>query len=128
MPVLSIPTISKLLLSRDSWLYPCPFQMSKHPLPSPTAKQGSQREEDGREWAEERLWEVQLKVDAALGTTLRGCGWALAHPSCSLLGRRCILPSSNEGRQTEVRAARTIPRSGYGCTMLDAFWTLRVDG
>lgn len=121
MSVLSIPHHIKAS-PRDSWLYHASFQMSKHPLPSPTAKQGSQREEDGREWAEQRLWEVQLKVDAAFRHhTLRGCGWALSTSFLQPAGQGgASFPSSNEGRQTEVRAARTIPRSGYGCTMLDA--------
>ena len=125
MPVLSIPHhVSSIKASpKDSWLYHASFQMSKHPLPSPTAnQQGSQREEDGREWAEERLWEAQLKVDAAfMQHTRGGCGWALSTSFLQPAGQGgTSFPSSNEGRQTEVIAARTIPRSGYGCTMLDA--------
>ena len=78
--------------------------MPKHPLPSPPAnQQGSQREEEGREWAEERLWEVQLKVDAAFRHhTLRGWGWALSTSFLQPAGHGgASFLSSNEGRQTE---------------------------
>lgn len=38
----------------------------RHPLLSPLAnQQHSMREEAGRKWVEERLWEVQLKVTIA---------------------------------------------------------------
>lgn len=113
--------LSKLLLGIPGSIIPLSKCQSTHcPAPLPTSR--VHREEDGREWAEERLWEVQLKVDAAFRHhTLRGCGWALSTSFLQPAGQGgASFPSSNEGRQTEVRAARTIPRSGYGCTMLDA--------
>lgn len=60
----------------DAWLPHASFPMPKHPLASPPAnQQGSQRKEEGIEWVEVRLWEVQLKVAAAFKHhTLRGWG------------------------------------------------------
>lgn len=78
------PTILGLpqpLLGSPGSPLPASFPMSKQPLlPRPPAnQQGSQREEEGREWAEERLWEVQLKVAAVFRHhILRGWGWALS--------------------------------------------------
>lgn len=113
--------LSKLLLGIPGSTMPLSKCQSTHcPASLPTSR--VHRKEDGREWAEERLWEVQLKVDAAFRHhTLRGCGWALSTSFLQPAGQGgASFPSYNEGRQTEVRSARTIPRFGYGCTMLDA--------
>lgn len=120
MPVLSIPHHIKAS-PRDSWLSPCLFPNVKDSTAQPHCQAGF-TERGGWKSIEERLWEVQLKVDAAFRHhTLRGCGWALSTSFLQPAGQGgASFPSSNEGRQTEVRAGQNHSRSGYGCTMLDA--------